>query len=181
MRKTDKHTFFFTKYDPFSNWHIAPCHYHGVDFNCGEQFMMYCKAMLFKDNVIAQKILDTPDPKTQKALGRQVAGFKQDIWEAHCQKFVKVAARARFTQHERLYDALMDTTGTKLVEASKYDRIWGIGMDENAPGVDNEANWPGENRLGNILTELREELALLPRPNFRFPNAKPRISRLPGM
>lgn len=166
MRKTDKHTFFFSERDVFSNWHRSPIQYHGLSFNCNEQFMMFCKAKLFGDEIVAAKILAEPDPKQQKKLGREVSGFVQSRWDEKADHFVYVGAREKFTQHESAYDALMDTLGTKLVEASRFDKIWGIGMDQHAPGVEDEANWPGTNRLGNVLTRLRDDLALLPRPNF---------------
>ena len=46
--------------------------------------MMYRKATLFDDAHIAAKILQQPDPKKQKALGRKVSGFeggKWDVWK----------------------------------------------------------------------------------------------------
>ena len=36
MRKTDKHTFFFTKADVFSNWHPSWFTVRGIRFNCVE-------------------------------------------------------------------------------------------------------------------------------------------------
>ena len=46
--------------------------------------MMYRKAILFEDAHIAAKVLQTPNPKKQKALGRKVEGFepaKWDVWK----------------------------------------------------------------------------------------------------
>ena len=46
--------------------------------------MMYRKAILFEDAHIAAKVLQTPDPRKQKALGRKVEGFepaKWDVWK----------------------------------------------------------------------------------------------------
>lgn len=180
MRITERHTFFFSEHEKFSNWYRAAIHYHGTNFNCNEQFMMFCKAMLFGDREIATKILAEPLPGKQKALGRLVRGFDKEKWDEKCKHFVKVGAREKFLQHEDCYDALMATTGTRLVEASRYDSIWGCGLDQNAPGIDDPANWPGTNWLGDVLTELREELALLPRPDFGNPGARRAPARSPG-
>lgn len=52
----------------------------------------------------------------------------------------------------------MGTTDTKLVEASKFDFIWGIGLDEQAAKNTPDTVWPGKNWLGNVLTKLRNDL-----------------------
>jgi ribA/ribD-fused uncharacterized protein len=166
MRITERHTFFFTDRDVFSNWYRADFTIRGITFNCNEQLMMFCKAKLFGDQEAADRILAETNPKKQKALGRSVRGFDQAEWGKRCTGYVKAGARAKFTQHEDLYDALMQTSGTKLVEASPFDRIWGIGLAQDAPGVDDERTWRGANKLGEVLTELRNELAALPRPVF---------------
>lgn len=44
------------------------------------------------------------------------------------------------------------------MEASPYDCIWGIGMAEGDPGIEDRDNWRGANWLGEILTGLREDL-----------------------
>lgn len=50
------------------------------------------------------------------------------------------------------------TEGTTLVEASPFDRIWGIGLAATNPKANNRKTWRGRNLLGQILTQVREEL-----------------------
>ena len=45
--------------------------------------------MLFKDEVMAERILQTDSPREQKALGRKVANFEEDKWKSCCQDIVK--------------------------------------------------------------------------------------------
>ena len=63
---------------------------------------------------------------------------------------------AKYTQNEDLKTKLLATGATKLVEASPYDRIWGIGYDSYS-AIENIDDW-GQNLLGKILTELAQEI-----------------------
>lgn len=160
MRVTDRHTFFFSARDMFSNWHAAPFTLRGHEFGCVEQAMMWGKAVVFGDAVVAAKVLATPDPKAQKALGREVKPYVEEIWVARREQIVYLACREKFLQNPLILQAFLDTGDTELVEASRYDKLWGIGMSENDPGVDDPANWPGRNLLGKTLTRLRGDLRL---------------------
>ena len=53
----NKFTFFWLTDSPFSQWHPSIFEVKGVRFTSAEQFMMFCKAKLFKDEEIAQQIL----------------------------------------------------------------------------------------------------------------------------
>jgi len=153
MRITNKHLFFWNGI--YSQWHMSPVTIDGKRFNCLEQWMMYSKAKFFNDEYNATKIMQTHYPKEQKSIGRQVVGFNGKEWERVAYDIVKKGNYAKFTQNKELKDELLKTGNLTLVEASPYDKIWGIGMRENAPGVDNEKNWKGENLLGKAITEVR--------------------------
>ncbi|HEY1549957.1 MAG TPA: NADAR family protein [Kofleriaceae bacterium] len=152
-------TFFFTAASPFSQWHPCRIVVDGREFNCAEQFMMHGKAMLFGDVKIAAQILATDSPKQHKALGRKVSPFDDATWKRSCEAIVAAASRAKFTQNPALLELLLATRGTTLVEASPYDRIWGIGLAATDPRAHDPATWRGKNLLGKILTALRDDLA----------------------
>ena len=152
MNKT--YTFFWN--GPFSQWYNSNFIMDNIQFNTAEQYMMYHKAMLFDDVDSAKKILATRDPKTQKALGRTVQNFNMSIWNDNCVQIVFRGNHAKFNQNKHLYNILMKTGTTDLVEASPYDKIWGIGLNEDDAKKTNPDSWPGSNWLGIILTDLRE-------------------------
>lgn len=151
-------TFFWRPDSPFSQWHPCAFVVDGVGFTCAEQFMMHGKARLFADAEIAAEILATPDPRTHKALGRKVRGFDDRRWKAAREGIVYAGSRAKFTQNPALRAALLATAGTRLVEASPMDRIWGIGMASSNPAAIDPTKWRGLNLLGAILTRLRDDL-----------------------
>src|ERR1043166_189724 len=158
IRRTQRFTFFFRPEAPFSQWHPAQFELGGRIFGCAEQYMMYGKAILFGDPEAAAAILAAASPKQHKALGRQVRGFDDAIWKQNREQIVFDGSRGKFTQNPARRQALLDTAGTELVEASPFDRIWGIGLAASDPRAEDPAQWRGRNLLGKILTRLRDEL-----------------------
>ncbi len=45
-----------------------------------------------------------------------------------------------------------------MVEASPFDKIWGIGMAKDNPKAQNMDTWNGLNLLGFVLMEVRDLL-----------------------
>lgn len=154
----ERFTFFYRSASPFSQWHPARFTVAGVTFQSAEQYMMYGKAKLFGDEQTAWRMMRTASPAEQKALGREVAGFDRELWEARCRSIVYDGNYAKFTQNEPLLGALLATRGTTLVEASPTDRIWGVGLAEGDPAILQRATWRGKNWLGEVLTALREAI-----------------------
>jgi len=159
MRKVAKFTLFFGAEDALSNWHPCRFSYHGVDFTSVEQFMMFSKAKLFGDEQAAAAILDARHPKDQKAIGRGVKRFDLANWEAKREAIVYVGCREKFAQNPGLRSLLLATAPTELVEASPYDRIWGVGLGERDPLILDKANWRGTNLLGITLMKVPDTLS----------------------
>ena len=163
--KSDKYVFFWRSNSPFSNWHASPFRAtiqrnNGLDqftFNSAEQWMMYQKAKLFNDVVMAEKILAETDPRKIKALGHDVMGFIQHDWDDNKERLVYQGLKLKFQQNKDCMKALMATGDKILVEASPYDSIWGIGLGAEDPRVLDENTWQGQNLLGKALTRLRDE------------------------
>ena len=139
----------------FSQWFPADFVVDDVAYNCTEQYMMAEKARVFGDDDIRQKMLASNDPKEIKALGRQVKNFDAETWRRVSPDIVVKGNLHKFRQNPELCQFLLDTGEKILVEASPYDTIWGIGMQESELGVDNPENWKGTNFLGFALMEVR--------------------------
>ena len=118
---------------------------------------MVQKAKLFHDDVRYNAIMSTADPGECKALGKLVAGFDPKVWDKFKYDIVKTANRAKYDQDPALKAKLLETGDAVMAEASPADMIWGIGLDAEAASKMDPAAWPGQNLLGKILMELREE------------------------
>lgn len=143
----------------FSNFaDLKSIKYKDIEFSTSEQIFMFEKAMFFGDEKIAQQIVeDGSNPKVAKRLGRKVAGFNESEWAKVREEKMLAALRAKFSVpfYRKI---LLDSGNDILVEASPFDRIWGIGFDKNH-AVGNESNW-GLNLLGKCLMQVREEIKL---------------------
>ena len=120
---------------------------------------MASKARLFADDETLQQILESADPKTAKALGRKVKNFDDNVWKANCRRLVTEGNVAKFGQNESLRAFLLGTGGQVLVEASPFDRIWGIGLKATDSKAKHPDTWQGQNLLGFALMDVRAELA----------------------
>lgn len=151
-------TFFWQNRSPFSNWYPSKFTHNGINFTRGEQYMMYQKAMLFGDSEVAQAILLTDNPKEQKDLGRLVRNYDDAKWAAVRVDVMVEGLFEKFNQNEYLKQALLDTGDTEIVEASPYDRIWGIGWTEEDPEAQDKSKWRGQNLLGIVLMKVRDKI-----------------------
>ncbi len=151
------YVFFFHKSSPFSNWYPSTFRTpdNKVFFN-NEQYMMYHKALLFGDHKIADMILNEKKPAEIKKLGRKVSGFSQDTWIQHSENIVTQGLLYKFTQDTELKKILLDTESSILVEASPYDKIWGIGLSKTEALKTEPKLWPGLNKLGTCLMRARD-------------------------
>ena len=79
---------FWGSEDYLSNWHPVEFSVSDVVYQCVEQYMMAAKARMFGDLATEMKILQTPNPRSAKALGREVQGFDDAVWIRRRQKVV---------------------------------------------------------------------------------------------
>lgn len=142
----------------FSNWYKKPFVHDGILFNCSEQYMMYAKAVVFGDEETSAKILNTYDPREQKALGRLVKNFDAAKWDIVCQDVMVPALVSKFEQDPYALEVIMSTGNAIIVEASPFDTIWGIGLSADHPDAQTPTKWRGKNYLGNVLMRARDEL-----------------------
>jgi len=153
-------TYFWSGTSPFSQHYITDFTINDIRYNSTEQYMMQQKALLFKDYQTANLIMQSKCPKEQKRLGRTVYGFIQSVWDEHSYSIVHEGNYNKFNQNNSILKTLEATKGTTLVEASLHDDVWGIGLTQNDPRALLRNTWRGQNKLGEILTNLRNDVFL---------------------
>lgn len=141
-----------------SQWWYAKFKKEGITYPTAEHWMMAEKARLFNDQEVCRKIIKANSPALAKKLGRQVRGFKGEVWDANKYEIVKQGNLLKFEQNPELKTFLVNTKQRVLVEASPVDRIWGIGLAKDDDRAPNPIKWKGENLLGFALMEVRDEL-----------------------
>ena len=141
-----------------SNWYLSAFTINDVTFSSMEQYMMYEKAVHFKDQDIASKILATDDVSETKALGRLVKNYNETYWNGIRQIVVFEGLYAKFSQNKDLKEKLQSTQNAILAECAVKDRIWGIGLSMKDPNRFEIEKWNGQNLLGYALMMVREHL-----------------------
>lgn len=135
-------------YGMFSNLYRRPITFEGETFQTSEHAYQAGKAR--KEEVRAW-LMAAPSPAL---LAMAAHGLY--VWDVHPDwsktKFdrMKKILLAKFTQHQDLQDLLLSTGDKRLVESATVDnavnRLWG------------EVNGKGQNKLGELLMEVRAEI-----------------------
>lgn len=158
MRITNRYVFFWRSF--LGNWSKTPngIRFDDKTFPTAEHVFMYIKAKTFGDTETMEKILKASSPKEAKELGRQVKGYKEDVWDAMRSGAMFDTLMARAKDDEKFRNALIEHSEhcRDFVEASPYDLIWGVGLSENDPGILDKRNWRGKNLLGETMTRVAD-------------------------
>ena len=163
---TDKPKFipFFTKNDVFSNFFECKIVVNNQNYHSSEQYLFAEKALVMDNNEFNQRIMKSKEPKYCKKLGEELSWPEGvESWRDFAQQKLKFVNISKYTQNKHLLKTLFDTFPSTLVETNEYDRFWGIGLRKTDPDVQHPEKWKGENTMGKLLTEIRNELMADPR------------------
>lgn len=146
-------------YGFLGNWFPVKIEKDGLIFQNSEAYFMWMKAKLFGDNHIANKIVKSDqNPAMMKKLGQLVKNFDQQVWDNKKEELMYEANLQKFGQNEDLLEKLLKTKDAILVEASPYDKVWGIGLTAADAKKGGQELWKGENLLGKCLMKVRHNL-----------------------
>lgn len=128
------------------------------------QFVMYHKAILFKNYNIATQILINRNPRLSVAFGEKVGikedNWDQDVWDEAKFKIATDGNYLKFSQNDRIKALLLSTNDSIIAKADPADSVWGIGIGDTHINAPFPEKWSetGLNLLGKILMEIRFQL-----------------------
>lgn len=133
-----------TQYSFLSNFYTAYVVWEGIKYPTSEHAYQAAKTLNLelRKNVFGDM---NSSPAVAKRAGRKIE-LRSD-WESVKIDVMREIVRIKFQTHPKLAEKLLATGNEELVEGNTWgDRFWG-----QVDGV-------GENWLGKILMEVREEL-----------------------
>lgn len=152
--------FLFWKEKPYTNFTkckiVGP---DGTEFASSEHMFMWAKARFFGDFETAEKIVTAKTCEEARQLGRQVRNYIDWKWDPVRYNVMHFCVYEKFRQNPEFLANLAEirNKGLWFAEAAYYDRIWGIGFDEEH-AEDHMKEW-GKNALGLILDTVAYSLA----------------------
>lgn len=127
---------------------------------CGfsEKAIMLCKAAAMGDLTTYFKVAAAVKPAEAKQLGRAVFPWNADVWNQVVCSVAYHVIYQKFRQIDACRAVLLSTGESLIVEATRADAKWGVGIDKGDERIRRPSNWHGTNVLGWALVEVRARL-----------------------
>lgn len=138
---------FRNEYWFLSNMYPTKIEIEGLTFDCAEAAFQSFKTL----DMDERKQFEGIDGFTAKKLGRRIK-LRKD-WNNNRLEIMKRVVKAKFQQHPYLKEKLLALNEYIVEDNTWNDKFWG------------RCNGKGENNLGKILMEVRQELKYPPRKN----------------
>lgn len=146
----------------FSNFASYPIFLDGRFWPTTEH---YFQASKFEETAAREEICNVESPMKAASLGRKRKHKIRSDWNEIRDQVMRRAVEAKFRQHLDLTRALLETGDELIVEHTSNDAYWADGGDGT-----------GQNKLGLVLMEVRDQLRALTRgyifslpPELAFP------------
>lgn len=138
-----------SEYGCFSNFSRHGFELDGVWWPTSEH---YFQAQKFVGTPHAEQIRQVNNPKDAANMGRDRQRPLRPDWERVKDEIMRRAVLKKFQTHDEIREILLGTGDEELVENAPHDYYWGCGQDGS-----------GQNKLGQILMEVREILRQIDR------------------
>ena len=140
----------------FSNFNKCKMTLDDMEFVTSEHAYQWraCTEALRVD--LAEKVYKAATPREAKLIVNEI---KHEAMNWHTIKYdvMKEVLRAKVSSSQQFKDAPLDT-GDKILVEARIDDSWGSGLSHALTLNTNPDMYPGSNKLGILLAELRGEL-----------------------
>ena len=123
---------------------------NGIPIRTSEALYQACRFPHMPE--VQRMIIEQKSPMTAKMVSKPHRGQSRNDWQAARVKIMRWCLRLKLAQNWRKFGELLYACGDlPIVEDSRKDDFWGAMTDENG-------NLVGQNILGRLLMELRDQL-----------------------
>ena len=139
----------------------SPFVFEGQCYDTVERCYQLARAETVGNEILAHRISVAKTPAECKQHGDRVNLTEDQLaqWDQKKLQVMKAAVTAKFMQNDKVRQYLLATASKHLGEASPYDRFWGTGVGLRSDSATDQNQWPGHNKLGELLMQLRAELS----------------------
>ncbi len=148
---------FFRKESPLSNFHPCPIKIDNKNYFCTEQYYQYKKCEFFDDDEAGAKVMAATTAFKCYQAGSAVRNYDQTRWRQQCDAVMKQALEVKFRK-PNMKEFLLSTESKIIAECNGKDMYWGIGYYSNNPLSNSKDTWRGQNRLGTLLMQVRDQI-----------------------
>ena len=141
--------------DILSNYYPCPIYYRERWFNCAEQALQFEKALHHNLEDLAENILRLKSGYEQTLCSKFIE--ENDDWKqicVYCMKRILLAKLDCVSEYKQL---LLNSKGL-IVNATPTERFWSSGLSKLDAFQQKQVTWPGQNILGKLHMDIREEL-----------------------
>jgi len=139
----EKVLFFTGEYGFLSNFYKAPTRYEGILYPTSEHAFQAAKST---DVSVRRQVAELPTAGDAKRYGRRKIKLRAG-WDKMKISVMRDVLRAKFSTSSQLKERLVATGDIELIEGNDWgDNFWG------------KVGSTGENWLGRLLMEVRDEL-----------------------
>jgi len=149
---------FRSEKDPLSNFFPCSLEYNGEQFNSSEQAMQYLKAKDTHNTKVAKSIMDAGNARGAWSASRAIPQETSLKWDQENVHQVEQILSAKAEQVPDFRTTLI-SSGTSILAEATTHKFWATGIaSPNIAKTTKPDYWSGENKLGQILMDLREYL-----------------------
>lgn len=146
----EKQVFFYEQdFYVLSNFSAFALQWRGFRFDTSEAAYHYEKFVDggVRAEAVARNILNAPSAHVAFKMAERHKDLRRPDWDSVKVGFMREILRAKAEQHEYVRRKLLATGDRELIEDSWRDDFWGWGANKN-----------GQNQLGRLWMEVRDEL-----------------------